>query len=126
MAALLIGYAVAIAIVFFAGLSQSIDRATKHGDRPSSADGEKDGKSRSTGEIDGFSVAQLFRAYRCRNFCFHVCLVGRDARRIAANIAKPVVAVAAVTLSNQAILRRAIRGYSRSSCRCHNKPPPQR
>ena len=60
MAALLIGYAVAIAIVFFAGLSQSIDRATKHGDRPSSADGVKDGKSRSTGEIDGSLLLSYF------------------------------------------------------------------
>jgi hypothetical protein len=49
-----------------------------------------------------------------------------EAPRIAANIAKPAVAVAAVTLSNQAILRRAIRGYSRSSFRCHDRPPPQR
>jgi hypothetical protein len=80
MAAVLIGYAVAIAIVFLRpGVSQSIDRATRHGDRPSSADGVKDGKSRSTGEIDGFSVAELFRAYRCWSVCLHVCLVRANA-----------------------------------------------
>jgi hypothetical protein len=59
----------------------------KHGDRSSSADGVKDGKSRSTGEIDSFSTAELFRAYHCRNFCFHVCLVraNASARRGAAD-----------------------------------------
>jgi hypothetical protein len=47
----------------------------------------KDGKSRSTGEIDSFSTAELFRAYHCRNFCFHVCLVraNASARRGAAD-----------------------------------------
>jgi hypothetical protein len=92
------------------------------------ANGVKNGKSRSTGETDAFSTVGLFRAYRCRNFRFHICLVGREGQ-CAADCGKhrdAAVAVAAVTLSNRAILRRAILGYSQSSCRCHDRPPPQR
>src|SRR5262249_5737219 len=42
------------------------------------ANGAKNGKSRSTGETAGLSAVGLFRAYRCRSFCFHVCLVGSN------------------------------------------------
>jgi len=39
--------------------------------------GVKNGKSRSTGATGGFPTVRLYRADPCRNFCFHVCLVGR-------------------------------------------------
>jgi hypothetical protein len=54
MAALLIGYAVALQSSFSRlGQSQSIDRE---------ANGVKNGKSRSAGETDAFSTVGLFRA----------------------------------------------------------------
>jgi hypothetical protein len=44
----------------------------------SSANGVENGRSQSTGKTGGLCIAGLFRAYRCWNVCFHVCLV--DAR----------------------------------------------
>jgi hypothetical protein len=44
------------------------------------ADGVKNGTSRSTRAAAGFSVVGLFRAYRCGNLRFHLCLVAVETR----------------------------------------------
>ena len=58
-------------------------RVSAHRKQPiaNAINGVNNGKSRSNGATDGFSTVRLYRADPCRNFCFHVCLVGREGIR---------------------------------------------
>ena len=60
----------------------------------------KNGKSRSTRETDGFPTVGLFRTHRCRNFCFHVSLVRREAESAMRHIIKSVALVPFVLISH--------------------------